>query len=164
MKDRGVYRYCPYCGHPLERQFRFGAVRPVCPQCGFVHFCDPKLAVGALILQDDQILLVRRAVVPRKGYWAMPSGFVECDEQPRPALVREIQEETGLAARVGRLIDLFPIADPNKSGVFLLFEAHITGGTLQPGDDVDEVRWFPLDAIPWERMAFPQLQELDLNR
>ena len=153
------YRFCPLCGHELEIRHLFGADRGWCPACGFIHFRDPKLAVGALIVEDGRVLLVRRGVVPRKGYWAMPSGFVEYDEQPRPALAREIREETGLEADVGRVLEVYPIADPNKKGVFLLFEARIVGGELTPGDDVSEARWFPIDAIPWEEMAFPQLKE-----
>ncbi len=153
------YRFCPLCGHELEVRHLFGADRGWCPACGFIHFRDPKLAVGALIVEDGRVLLVRRGVVPRKGYWAMPSGFVEYDEQPRPALAREIREETGLEADVGRVLEVYPIADPNKKGVFLLFEARIVGGALTPGDDVSEARWFPIDAIPWEEMAFPQLKE-----
>ncbi|HIQ12347.1 MAG TPA: NUDIX domain-containing protein [Caldilineales bacterium] len=153
------YRFCPLCGHKLEVRHLFGADRGWCPACDFIHFRDPKLAVGALIVADGYVLLVRRGVVPRKGYWAMPSGFVEYDEQPRPALTREIREETGLEAEVGGIIDVYPIMDTNKKGAFLLFEARIIGGELKPGDDVSEVRWFPIDDIPWEEMAFPQLKE-----
>jgi len=155
-----TFRYCPRCGHPLVSQHVFGADRPVCPECGYIVFRDPKLAVGALIVQDGRVLLVRRGVIPRRGFWAMPSGFVEYDEQPRPALAREIREETGLEAEIGRVLDVFPIADPNKKGVFLLFEARVTGGELQPGDDVTEARWFPISDIPWDEMAFPQLRDV----
>ena len=155
-----AYNYCPRCGKPLSVKHLFGTERPYCPSCGYIVFRDPKLAVGALIIEADQVLLVRRGVIPRRGFWAMPSGFVEYDEQPRPALAREIREETGLEAQIGRVVDVFPMADPNKKGVFLLFEARVTGGDLQPGDDVTEARWFPLDAIPWEEIAFPQLREV----
>jgi len=154
------YRFCPLCSHALEERHLFGADRAWCPACGFIHFRDPKLAVGALIVEDGRVLLVRRGVVPRRGYWAMPSGFVEYDEHPREALAREIREETGLEAEVGRVVEVYPMADPNKKGVFLLFETRITGGELTPGDDVSEARWFPLEDIPWEEMAFPQLKEV----
>lgn len=155
-----TYRFCPLCGHPLEVRPVFGASRPVCPACGFIHFCDPKLAAGALIVEGGRVLLVQRAVPPRKGFWAMPSGFVECGEQPREALIREIREETGLEATVGRVIDVYALADPAKEGVFLLFDARITGGEMRPGDDVAAVKWFPIDAIPWDAIAFPQLRDL----
>lgn len=160
MNMRETYRFCPRCGHALTYRHRFGRERPVCPACGFIVFIDPKLAAGALIVERDRVLLVRRGVIPRKGFWAMPSGFVEYDEQPRPALAREVREETGLEIEVGRVIDVYPLADPQKQGVFLLFEAKVTGGNLQPGDDVTEAAWFPISAIPWDEVAFPQLRDV----
>ncbi len=153
------YNFCPRCGKPLGIKHLFGAKRPYCPHCGYIVFRDPKLAVGALIVDEGRVLLVRRGVIPRKTFWAMPSGFVEYDEQPRPALAREIREETGLEAEIGRVLEVFPISDPNKKGVFLLFEARVTGGDMQAGDDAMDVRWFPIDAIPWDEVAFPQLRE-----
>ena len=153
------YNFCPRCGKPLSIKHLFGAERPYCPHCGYIVFRDPKLAVGALIVDEDRVLLVRRGVIPRKTFWAMPSGFVEYDEQPRPALARELREETGLEAEIGRVLEVYPISDPNKKGVFLLFEARVTGGDMQAGDDAMDVRWFPIDAIPWDEVAFPQLRE-----
>ena len=154
------YNFCPRCGNPLSVKQLFGVQRPYCPSCGYIVFRDPKLAVGAIIVDEGRVLLVRRGVIPRKGFWAMPSGFVEYDEQPRPALAREIREETGLEAEIGRVLDVFPLADPNKKGVFLLFEARIVGGELHPGDDVTAVRWFSVDDIPQDEVAFPQLRDI----
>jgi len=154
------FHFCPQCAHELERKELFGRERAYCPACRFVHFQDPKLSVGGLVVTDNRVLLIRRAVIPRIGYWAVPSGFVEYDEQPRAALAREIEEETGLCTQVGRVIDVFPNADPEKPGVFLFFEAHVTGGELQPGDDVSEARWFRHNKIPWEEMAFAEMREI----
>ena len=154
------FRYCPHCAHKLERKDLSGRERAYCPACRFVHFHDPKLSVGGLVVEDGRVLLIRRGVIPRIGYWAVPSGFVEYDEQPREALAREIEEETGLRTQVGRVIDVFPNADPDKPGVFLFFEANVTGGELQPGDDVSEARWFGRDEMPWEEMAFAEMREI----
>ncbi len=111
-------------------------------------------------MEDGRVLLIRRGVIPRIGFWAVPSGFVEYDEQPRAALAREIEEETGLRSQVGRVIDVFPNADPAKPGVFLFFEATVTGGELQSGDDVSEARWFGRDEMPWEEMAFAEMRDI----
>ena len=154
------FRYCPHCAHKLERKDLSGRERAYCPACRFVHFHDPKLSVGGLVVEDGRVLLIRRGVIPRIGYWAVPSGFVEYDEQPREALAREIEEETGLRTQVGRVIDVFPNADPEKPGVFLFFEANVTGGELQPGDDVSEARWFGREEMPWEEMAFAEMREI----
>lgn len=109
-------------------------------------------------MDDGRVLLVRRAVIPRIGYWAVPSGFVEYNEQPRQALAREIAEETGLQVVVGRILDVFPNADAAKPGVFLFFEARLAGGELRPGDDVSEARWFAREEIPWDELAFEQMK------
>ena len=151
-----VYNYCPRCGHALQTKHLFGSDRPWCPSCHYIVFRDPKLAVGALLVQDDAILLVRRGVAPRKTFWALPSGFVEYDEGPRAALAREIKEETGLDAEIGDILEAMPLKSPAKKGVFLLFAARATGGSVQAGDDVTEARWFPLNAIPWPEIAFPE--------
>jgi ADP-ribose pyrophosphatase YjhB (NUDIX family) len=150
------YNFCPRCGKPLAVKHLYGSDRPWCPSCGYIVFRDPKLSVGGLIVQDGRVLLVRRGVIPRRGFWAMPSGFVEYDEQPRRALAREIREETGLEAIIGDVLEALPMADPHKKGVFLLFAGRVIGGELQAGDDVTEARWFPLDAIPWDEIAFPK--------
>lgn len=155
-----TFVYCPRCAHELERKHIFGRERAVCPACGFVHFREPKLAVGGLVTQAGRVLLIRRAVIPRIGFWAVPSGFVEHDEEPRMALAREIEEETGLRVEVGRVIEVYPNADPTKPGVFLLFAAHPTAGSLAPGDDVTEARWFGPDDVPWAELAFTQMNEV----
>lgn len=142
----------------MRRKILFGRERAYCPECGFVHFHDPKLAVGALVINQNRVLLIRRNVIPRIGYWALPSGFVEYDEQPRPALQREVEEETGLLVTAGPVIDVFPLSDPRKRGVFLLFRAQVQGGELQAGDDVSEAQWFSEGEIPWDELAFPQMR------
>ena len=112
------------------------------------------------MVEDGRVLLIRRAVVPRIGFWAVPSGFVEYDEQPREALAREIEEETGLRTQVGRVIDVFPNASPDKPGVFIFFEAALLGGELRPGDDVSEALWFGREEMPWAEMAFAETKAL----
>ncbi len=118
------------------------------------------MAVGALVLNEGRLLLIRRAVPPRKGFWAVPSGFVEYDEQPRQALAREVEEETGLRVEVGAVIDVYPNADPTKPGVFLLFTAQPVTGQLTPGDDVSEVAWFAEDDLPYDELAFQDVERL----
>jgi 8-oxo-dGTP diphosphatase len=155
-----AFKYCPQCASPLSQRFFSGRERDYCPSCGFIHFRDPKLAVGALIINEGRVLLIRRAVPPRKGYWAVPSGFVEYDEQPRAALAREVEEETGLQVRVGAVIDVYPNADPTKPGVFLLFEADSVAGMPAPGDDVSEVAWFTGEELPYDDLAFQDMERL----
>src|SRR5690606_11841919 len=75
-----VAHYCPLCGGKTELRQRSGAMRPVCTLCDHIVYFNPGVAVAVCILQDDQILLVRRGMEPMRGYWAMPAGFMEYDE------------------------------------------------------------------------------------
>ena len=90
-----MYHYCPQCGAPLADAFLFGRTRRHCCYCGFTYFQDPKVAVAGLISDGARVLLVRRAAPPRIGFWALPAGYMDADELPEEAVVREIAEETG---------------------------------------------------------------------
>jgi ADP-ribose pyrophosphatase YjhB (NUDIX family) len=140
--------YCPCCGHTLEDQARFGRMRRVCPACGFVFFRDPKVAVGVLVEEGDRVLLVRRAVVPQLGLWALPAGYMEFDEEPQEAARREALEETGLNVELIGLLDVFPITNPNGRGVIIIYWGRRSDGTLRPGDDVSDARWFTAEDLP----------------
>lgn len=153
------YNFCPRCGQPLRSKPAFGKVRPVCDACGFVHFEDPKVAVAVLVTAVDAqgqqvVLLVKRGVVPRIGYWALPAGFVEVDEMPDQAALREVQEETGLHIELDGLLDVLPLDNPHKRGFLLLYRGHVLNGALDAADDVSEVRWFSAQDIPWDHLAF----------
>jgi ADP-ribose pyrophosphatase YjhB (NUDIX family) len=133
-----------------------------CRYCGFIHFQDPKVAVGALISDGRRVLLVRRAVVPRMGYWALPAGYMDGDELPEEALVREVVEETGLQVEVGDLQAVVPLDGwGEQRGLLLVYRAEPLDRLqdLSPQDDVSEVRWFEPDGIPWDELAFESTAE-----
>ena len=81
--------FCLRCGSALAQAERFGKLRPVCQACGWVYYADPKVAVAALIEQNGQVFLVRRANDPQRGLWSMPAGFVDAGEDPAEAVVRD---------------------------------------------------------------------------
>lgn len=141
--------FCPNCGAPMTDRFLFGRTRRACTSCGFVFFREPKLAVGALVEQEGQVLLVRRAVDPKVGDWCLPAGYVEYDEGPVAAVIREVKEETGLVVRVMDLLSAYHVrSDPRGLGVILMYRAAPVGGTLAPGDDADLAAFFAPDALP----------------
>lgn len=156
MARRFPMNFCPVCAAPLQRADRNGQVRPVCPRCDFVHFCDPKVAAVVVVEQDSKVLLARRAVNPEKGQWAFPGGFVECDEDPREAAMRECLEETGLEVEVTGLVDLF--FGRQDSVIVLVFGARPVGGMLTAADDVDQVAFFGHDQSP--ELAFDSTREV----
>ncbi len=150
-----TYIYCPRCGAPLAEGIKFGRPRRFCRYCGFIHFVDPKVAVGALISDGTQVLLVRRAAVPKIGFWALPAGYMDADELPEEAVAREVAEETGLTIRVLGLPGIAPLAGwAERRGILLLYRAEPVGGELAAGDDVSDVRWFERREIPWDDLAF----------
>lgn len=150
-------RYCPHCTQRLEERQAFGRLRRVCPSCGFVHFRELKVGVSVLAERDGQVLLVRRAIEPGQGKWALPSGFVEWDEPPEKAAVRECLEETGLVVHDLAMLEvLYYTEDFRGPGINLAYRARIAGGELKPGDDAEAARWFsPGNLPPRQRIAFP---------
>lgn len=150
------FDYCPRCGHPLTDAVRFGKTRRVCKACGFVHFRDPKVAAVVFITDAGRVLMVRRAVDPQMGKWALPAGYIDYGEDPREAAVREVQEETGLEVRISRLIDVLG-PDSRQEGpasIVLLFEAEVVGGRLEAQDDVDRAAFLAAEDIPFDEIAF----------
>ncbi len=159
------YRYCPHCGTALEQKQRFGKPRPCCSGCGFVHFLDPKVAVIGFVVHAAQLLLIRRAVSPAKGKWALPGGYMDAGEMPEAALKRELQEEVGLEIEIGRLIDIFPMVgrEVKSPGIVLAYQATPAAGAatgeLQSNDDVSAAGWFAPDALPAD-IAFESTRQL----
>lgn len=142
-------KFCPRCGHELEQGLRFGRVRPFCPNCEWIYFADPKVAAAALVQQDQKVLLVRRAFNPARGLWTLPAGFVDAGEDPARAAERECLEETGLTARVTRLVDvLYGQEHPRGAHILIVYQAEILSGLMHPGDDASEVAFFSLNHLP----------------
>ena len=128
---------------------QMGENRPTCPACGWVHYEDPKVAAGVLVLEDGKVLLVRRTMEPYIRQWSFPAGFVNAFEDPQFAARRECLEETGLDVRLEGLFDvLYGREHPRGSDILLVYRATVTGGELNASDDADEAGWFPLDALP----------------
>ena len=158
------YIFCPVCATRLEHTEVFNQIRPTCDQCGFVQFRDPKVAVIAFVTYKDKVLLVRRAVEPSKGKWALPGGYMDAGEMPEEALSRELDEEVGLSVNITRLLEIFPMesrGQPN-SGIVLAYEAEPKSDdliTLQSEDDVSAAGWFGQDDLPVE-VAFESTETL----
>lgn len=151
-----VANFCALCGAALEERNSHGQMRPVCPACGRVVYFDPKVAVIAVIIVDEQVLLVQRANEPGQGKWACPAGFVEYDEAPADAAAREVLEETGLIVRVTQLLEVFPKKDNGLADIVIAYAADVVDGTLQAGDDAADARWFTRDALP-ELVFYPSI-------
>lgn len=115
---------------------------------------NPKLTVDALVPLEGGVLLIQRGRPPFQGAWALPGGFVDYGEDPEAAVLRELQEETGLTGRVVRLVGVYgaPDRDPRGHTVSVVYEVLRVAGALKAGDDAAAARAWPSDALP--TMAF----------
>ncbi|MFM8320643.1 MAG: NUDIX domain-containing protein [Chloroflexota bacterium] len=160
-EERGrFFSFCPECGAAMAVEPVDGKLRARCTGCSFIQYRNPLPAVGVLALQGDQALLVKRDIEPFAGKWALPSGYVEYDEDFVTAGGRELREETGLQVEITHVLHVesaFLSPDLHYLTIYLL--AQVSGGTLQAGDDSREVAWFPARG-PLPEMAFPSDTEL----
>lgn len=141
--------FCLRCGEPLSLKKSFGAVRPVCPQCGWVYFADPKVAVAAIAERNHQVLLARRANDPYRGLWTLPAGFVDAGEDPQATIVRECREETGLEVSVAELVNVIAGQEhPRGAHILIIYRVNILSGELRAGDDADQIGFFDLQNLP----------------
>jgi len=142
--------YCYTCGGRLGQEFIEGKVRPYCPRCREPIYENPVPATS-LIVTDSQnaLLLVKRSVEPKIGFWCLPGGFIELGEAPDQAALRELKEETGLSGKIDRLLGV--TSDTSDRYGTILMVGYLVkqySGTLEPGDDAEAVAYFKPDDLP----------------
>ncbi len=151
-------KFCPRCGHTLEiRVVEDARERPVCPDCGYVVYLNPPVAVGVIAeAAGGEIVLVLRGENPGRGLWGLPAGFMEIDETVEQTAVRECFEETGLTVELGDLWGVWSYYHVEKrtGGVLVLYAARVVAGEPRGGSDSIEARYFTLDEIPLDQLAF----------
>jgi len=146
-------RYCPRCGGPVALKDTEGRDRPVCLSCGHIVYVNPVPAAALLVMEGGNILLILRAVEPKKGEWCLPGGFIEWGESALEGGRRELFEETGVRAGEMSLVGIYDSVTVARLHV-LVAAFRVRSWTGQPtaGDDASDVRWFPVDSIP--KLAF----------
>jgi len=147
-------KFCANCGAPVARRVPPGDTLPrwVCDHCGEIHYQNPKLVIGTLPEHEGRVLLCRRAIEPRYGYWTLPAGFMENDETTAQAAVRETLEEAGAPVELGELFTLISV--PRVNQVHLYYRARLRTLEFNPGEETLEVALFEEAAIPWQDIAF----------
>ncbi|RJG06738.1 NUDIX domain-containing protein [Noviherbaspirillum cavernae] len=151
--------FCSECAHPVSLMVPPDDNRPryVCGNCGVIHYQNPKMVIGSIPVWEEQgqtrVLLCKRAIEPRHGYWTLPAGFMENNETTTDAAMRETLEEAG--ARV-ELHDLFSLLNvPHVHQVHMFYRATLLDLNYEAGIESLEVRLFAEHEIPWEEIAFP---------
>jgi len=147
-------KFCSNCGAPVVRRVPPGDSLPraVCDACGTIHYQNPKLVVGSLPQWEDKLLLCRRAIEPRYGYWTLPAGFMENSETTAEAAARETLEEAGARVEIGEAFSMISVPHVNQVHVF--FRARLLALDFKPGVESLEVALFEESQVPWKDIAF----------
>ena len=130
--------------------------RLVCTSCGHIAYENPKVVVGSVAVRDGRILICRRAIEPRRGFWTLPAGYLETGETPEAGARREAVEEACAEVGIDRLLAVFSI--PRLSQVQLIYRARLTSPGIAPGPESLEVRLAEWSDIPWADIAFPSVR------
>ena len=147
-------KYCSECGHEVVRKIPEGDNREryCCEACGTIHYQNPRMVVGTVPVDGTRVLLCRRAIEPRHGFWTLPAGFMENGETTAEGAERETQEEAGAKIEMGALYSMIDVPIVDQTHLFYL--ARLTDPHFEPGPESLEARLFEEHEIPWSEIAF----------
>jgi len=152
-------KFCSECASPVALSIPAGDNRPryVCAACATIHYENPKMVLGSIpVWERDgelKLLLCKRAIEPRRGYWTLPAGFMENNETTAEAAMRETVEEAGAHIELGKLFTLLNVARVHQVHMFYL--ATLIDLDFAPGEESLDVQMFSEADIPWDDLAFP---------
>jgi ADP-ribose pyrophosphatase YjhB (NUDIX family) len=151
-------KFCSHCGAPVRLGIPQNDDRPrhICDACGTIHYLNPKLIAGCIPVWGGQVLLCRRAIEPRLGFWTLPAGFMELGENLPQAARREAWEEATVDVEIDQLYSLFSL--PHISQVYVFFRARMVEARHAPGYESLETRLFSQEEIPWDELAFESVR------
>lgn len=130
--------------------------RYVCVSCETIHYQNPRIVAGTVPMLNDQVLLCRRAIEPRYGYWTLPAGFMENSETTLEAAKRETLEEALAEVQVDDLYSIIHV--PHIDQVHMFYRATLTSDRYGAGEESLETQLFSLDEIPWDELSFPTVR------
>ncbi len=152
-------KYCSACGHTVAYRIPPGDSRErfMCEHCDTVHYQNPRVVTGCLVTWEDQVLLCRRAIAPRSGFWTLPAGFLENGETAEAGALRETWEEARARVELDDLYTLFSL--PHISQIYLFYRARLAAPQFEAGEETQAVALFREEEIPWDELAFPVVRE-----
>lgn len=150
--------YCSNCGHEVEFKTPPGDNLPryVCDNCGAIHYHNPRLVVGSIPVWEGQILLCKRAIEPRYGYWTLPAGFMENDETLQQAAAREAHEEALAKLDVKQFYSAVSVTVAAQVHVWFL--ADLIDGKYGVGEESTDAMLVKPEDIPWDSLSFPSVE------
>jgi ADP-ribose pyrophosphatase YjhB (NUDIX family) len=150
-------RFCSQCGAPVELRQPEGDTleRHVCTACGEIHYRNPKIVVGAVCSWQERILLCRRAIEPRSGWWVVPAGYLEIGESTEDGARREAWEEARARIAISGLLAVYNVVRIGQ--VQLFYRAELLAPDVVAGPETLELDLFDWTAIPWDSLAFPSV-------
>ena len=152
-------KFCSSCGKKVTVKIPLDDTRErfVCDSCDTIHYENPRNVVGTIPVWEDKVLLCKRAINPRLGYWTLPAGFLEVGESTAEGALRETLEESGAEVHIGPLFSLLNVIHAQQ--VHLFYLAKMKSPSFAAGVESLEVRLFTESEIPWEDLAFPTIRK-----
>ncbi|WPB58233.1 NUDIX hydrolase [Xylophilus sp. GOD-11R] len=155
MSHRPPIRHCRQCGTAVIYRIPDDGdtrERAVCPACGTIHYENPLNVVGTVPWLDDRVLLCKRNIEPRRGFWTLPAGFMELGETTAQGAARETDEEAGAQIEMQPLFTVINVVRVGQ--VHFFYRARLLSDRFDPGHETMEARLFREDEIPWDDIAF----------
>lgn len=152
-------KYCHQCGQKTEHKVpdADNRMRYVCATCNVVHYENPNIVAGTIPVYQGKVLLCRRAIEPRQGFWTLPGGFMENQETTTEAAIRETWEEAEAKVNIDGLYTVINV--PQIDQVHMFFRATIIDGKYGVGMESLETSLFDENDIPWNELAFPTVKK-----
>ncbi|MBU5617510.1 NUDIX hydrolase [Psychrobacter sp. TAE2020] len=147
-------RYCLECGHEAERKIPAtdNIPRLVCPNCNYIHYENPKVICGSLVVHKHRVLLCRRAIEPQYGLWTIPAGFMENGETIAEGAARESFEEADAVVTNPQLYSVYDIPDIGQ--IYIIYLTDLKDGAYGIGSESLDCALFSEEDIPWDTIAF----------
>ena len=151
-------KFCSQCGHSVRQIIPVGdnRQRHVCPSCDEVFYKNPRIIAGCIPVWQDKVLLCKRAIEPRRGFWTLPAGFMEIGETTEQAAIRETLEEAEAIVKTEGVYAVFNL--PNIAQVYMIYRSSLSVPEFSSGEESLETRLFAEDEIPWDQLAFETMR------
>ena len=151
-------KYCSNCGQSIEIKIPAGDHLPrhTCAACGIIHYQNPRIIAGCIPVWEDQILICRRAIEPRHGFWTIPAGFLENEETVAEGAAREAQEEALADVEIGSLLAVINVLHAHQ--VHMMYRARLRSLDFGVGPESLEVKLVRQQEIPWDELAFQSVR------